>query len=129
MQPVSATTEGIRVEVVSEYVPSMSRPMQSSWLFAYTIRIHNEGQTPARLLRRHWLITNAEGHTSEVRGDGVVGESPRLAPGESFEYTSACPLDTPFGSMRGSYQMVRDSGQEFEVAIPAFRLIQPWALN
>jgi ApaG protein len=129
MQPVSATTEGIRVEVVSEYVPSMSRPMQSAWLFAYTIRIHNEGQTPARLVRRHWLITNAEGTVSEVKGEGVIGETPRLSPGESFEYTSACPLDTPFGSMTGTYEMVRDSGQEFTVAIPLFKLIQPWALN
>jgi ApaG protein len=129
MQPATATTEGIRIEVVSEYMPRMSRPMNNHWFFAYTIRLTNEGKQPARLLRRHWIITDAHGEISEVRGEGVVGETPRLEPGETFEYTSGCPLPTPFGTMVGTYEWTRDDGTTFETAIPSFRLAQPYAIN
>src|SRR5262245_43077769 len=103
-----AITRGIRVYVRSRHVPERSRPHLSEWLFAYTIRITNEGPIRAQLISRHWIITDANGSVEEVRGPGVVGQQPILEPGQSFEYTSSCPLKTPFGSMRGTYQMVAD---------------------
>lgn len=99
------------------------------YFFAYTIHISNEGQQPARLVSRHWIITDANGHVEEVRGEGVVGDKPRLEPSQSFEYTSGCPLATPVGSMRGYYRMVRDDGSSFEVVIPEFLLICPHVNN
>jgi ApaG protein len=125
----SQVTHGIRVEVRSEYSPDRSDPAEGAWFFLYRITITNEGNVPARLLRRHWVITNAEGQTQEVRGDGVVGAQPHLRPGESFDYVSGCPLSTPFGAMQGSYTFVRDDGTAFEVSIPVFTLALPHALN
>lgn len=115
-----AISEGVRVRARSFYVPERSSPEEGQWLFAYRITISNEGSEPAKLLSRHWIISDGDGREEEVRGPGVVGEQPRLAPGQSFEYTSACPLATPVGSMRGSYQMVRDGGALFEARIAPF---------
>lgn len=124
-----ALTRGIRVSVSSKYVAERSRPLMNEYFFAYTIRISNEGRETAQLVSRAWLITDAEGHVEEVRGPGVVGEQPVLGPGEAFEYTSACPLSTPFGSMRGTYQMVTEKGERFDAEIAAFELAEPYAIN
>lgn len=129
MPPESAETEGIRVEVESWYSPERSAPHRAYWFFVYSIRITNAGSSPATLRRRHWVITNAEGSVQEVEGEGVVGEQPRLSPGETFEYTSACTLATPFGTMRGDYLFARDDGGSFRAQIPVFRLQQPYAVN
>lgn len=115
----------IRVRVVTEYVAAQSAPDEDRYVFAYTITIANEGSEPARLLTRHWTITDANGDIQEVRGDGVVGEQPYLEPGESFRYTSGTVIRTPVGSMQGSYQMVDDLGQHFEAPIPPFSLAVP----
>ena len=124
-----ALTRGIRVNVSSKYVAERSRPLMNEYFFAYTIRISNEGRETAQLVSREWLITDAEGHVEEVRGPGVVGEQPVLGPGDAFEYTSACPLPTPFGSMRGTYQMVTEKGERFDAEIAAFELAEPYAIN
>lgn len=124
-----AMTHGIRVRVRSYYVPERSAPHDDLYYFAYEIRIANEGPTPARLLTRHWIIVDAEGRVEEVRGPGVVGETPRLEPGENFEYTSACPLPTTSGSMRGTYQMIRDDGERFDAEIAPFTLELPHTLH
>ncbi len=124
-----AVTRGIRVNVRSRYVAERSRPLMNEFFFAYTIRIANEGSETVQLVSRQWLITDAEGHTEEVRGPGVVGEQPVLAPGESFEYTSACPLTTPFGSMRGAYQMVTEGGERFDAEIASFHLAEPYSIH
>lgn len=117
------------VTVLPRFLPEQSDPDNDKYLFAYTIRIVNSGQTTAQLISRHWVITDANQHVEEVRGPGVVGEQPRLAPGEAFEYTSGCPLPTPFGSMRGSYQCVAEDGTAFEVPIPEFLLSVPRTLH
>ncbi len=122
-------TRGIRVRVRSEYLPQRSNPAQNQYFFAYRIRIANEGEATVQLLSRRWVITDAMGHVEEVEGPGVVGEQPVLGPGQSFEYTSACPLPTPFGWMQGSYQMVTAGGEAFEAEIRAFALSQPYAIN
>ncbi len=122
-------THSIRVRTESYYVPEQSDPRNGHYHFAYNIRITNEGLEPARLLTRHWIITNGVGRVQEVRGSGVIGKQPRLDPGESFEYTSACPLTTPYGQMRGVYHMVSGSGDSFDVAIGAFQLFTPAILN
>ncbi len=125
-----ATTLGVRVQVRARYSAEHSDPQRSHWFFLYTIRIANEGDQPVQLLTRHWVITDATGHVEEVHGPGVVGVQPRLAPGEHFEYTSGCPLQTPFGSMEGSFQMVteeEDGGFDAEVA--RFELREPRALH
>jgi len=124
-----AITEGIRVFVNASYVPERSSPERDLYYFAYRIKISNEGAEPARLVTRHWAITDEEGGVEHVRGPGVVGETPRLEPGESFEYTSACPLRTASGSMRGSYQMVRDGGERFDAEIAIFTLELPHSLH
>jgi ApaG protein len=124
-----ASTSGIRVAVRSQYVAERSRPESGEFFFAYTILIENRSRERVQLISRHWIITDAEGRQEEVRGPGVVGEQPVLDPGESFQYTSACPLRTPFGSMRGTYQMVRPDGTRFDAQIAAFRLAQPYAVN
>jgi ApaG protein len=124
-----AITRGIRVNVVARYVPERSRPMMNEFFFAYTIRISNEGRDTVQLVSREWLIEDAEGHTEEVSGPGVVGEQPVLAPGEAFEYTSACPLTTPFGSMRGTYQMVTEGGERFDAEIARFTLAEPYSIH
>ncbi|MCA9637291.1 MAG: Co2+/Mg2+ efflux protein ApaG [Myxococcales bacterium] len=123
-----ATTRGIRVRVRSRYSPDHSQPPER-WLFVYTIEIANEGEDTVQLISRHWVITDAHGEVEEVRGPGVVGVQPVLPPGESFEYTSFCPLTTPFGSMQGTYQMLTEEGETFEAEIATFRLSTPYAVN
>lgn len=123
------TTRGFRVRVASQYLAEQSDPERGHWLFAYQVEIQNEGDETGRLLSRHWIITDAEGNEQEVRGDGVVGEQPELAPGESFAYTSGCPLSSPTGAMRGSYRMVTPEGEQFDVAIAPFGLCEPHSLH
>lgn len=124
-----ATTEGIRVEVRSQYSPERSHPMMSFYFFVYSITISNQRDEPVQLKSRHWVITDAQQHVEEVRGPGVVGETPVLAPGEQFSYASFCILRTPFGNMQGSYQMVRPSGDTFDVEVAPFLLSMPHAVN
>jgi ApaG protein len=124
-----AVTQGVRVHVESRYDPTRSRPNQQQWFFLYTIQISNEGSETMQLISRHWIITDANGKVEEVQGPGVVGEQPVLAPGQSFEYTSGCPLTTPFGTMHGTYQMITRTGQRFDAQIPAFTLSEPHALH
>lgn len=123
------TTRGIRVGVASNYVPERSAPEQNHWFFIYHITISNEGDETVRLVSRHWIITDANGQVEEVKGPGVVGEQPTLEPGASFEYTSACPLPTPFGTMQGTYQMVTADGETFDAQIAPFSLAEPHAIN
>jgi len=117
------------VTVSPRFLPEQSDPDGERYLFAYTIRIVNSGQVAAQLMSRHWIITDANQNVEHVRGPGVVGEQPRLAPGEAFEYTSGCPLPTPFGSMKGSYEFVAEDGTAFEVPIPEFLLTVPRTLH
>ena len=114
----------IDVRARTMYVPEQSKPDQNRFFFAYTITIENTGSVPAKLLSRHWIITDANGRVQEVQGEGVVGEQPHLDPGESFEYTSAAMIETPLGTMHGSYQMVTDDGDSFDAPIAPFRLAQ-----
>ena len=125
----SAITRGVRVEVESRYVPERSDPPHARWFFAYQVRITNRGSQRVQLISRHWIISDAHGRIEEVRGPGVVGEQPVLEPGESFEYTSFCPLGTPFGSMQGTYRMVSAQGEEFDAEIAPFSLAEPYAVN
>jgi ApaG protein len=125
----TAVTQGIRVQVRAVYVPDQSSPREQRYVFAYTIRITNEGDRSAQLRTRHWIITDATGHVEEVRGPGVVGQQPYLEPGAHFEYTSGCALRTPRGEMRGTYHMVRPDGVTFDAAIAPFRLALPFSLN
>jgi ApaG protein len=115
-----AITRNIRVEVIARHAPENSQ--QGEFVFQYTVRITNQGTEPVQLRSRHWIITDALDHVEDVRGPGVVGEQPTLAPGEAFKYSSWCPLKTPTGIMRGSYQMVGPDGEEFEVEIAPFAL-------
>ncbi len=119
----------IRVDVSTQYLPDQSDPAAGRYVFAYTIDISNTGTVAAQLISRHWLITDAEGAVQEVRGLGVVGHQPLLAPGQRFEYSSGCALNTPVGTMQGSYQMVADDGIPFEAAIPEFILSMPRVLH
>jgi len=119
----------IRVDVETAYVEDQSDPGDRRFVFAYTITIRNQGSTPARLLTRHWIITDANGKVQEVRGDGVVGEQPYLKPGQGFRYSSGAVLETPVGSMQGSYQMIADDGERFDAPIAPFRLAIPGVLN
>ena len=121
----SAVTHDIQVTVLPEFMPDRSEPDQGRYFWAYTIEIANLGEEVVQLVARHWVITDAEGRVEEVRGVGVVGEQPVLQPGESFRYTSGCPLTTPSGIMSGSYGMTDEAGTAFEVAIPAFSLDSP----
>jgi ApaG protein len=125
----NAITNGVRVTVSTVYVPSHSDPGQHRYLFAYTIRIANEGSRTVQLKSRHWVITDAAGKVEEVRGPGVVGKQPVLKPGEHFEYTSSCMLETPRGNMRGEYQMVSAEGDRFDADIATFQLSMPHSLN
>ena len=125
----TALTNGIRVTVKSVYVPEQSAPLMHRYVFAYTVRIANEGSEAAQLRTRHWIITDASGKVEEVRGPGVVGHQPLLGPGEHFEYTSGCVLQTPRGEMRGTYQMHRPDGRQFDAAIAPFALALPHSLN
>jgi ApaG protein len=121
-----ATTRNIRVRVESQYDPGRSSPQQSHWFFLYTVSITNEGQDTVQLISRHWVITDGMGKVEEVKGPGVIGKQPVLAPGQSFEYTSGCPLTTPFGSMQGTYQMVNPSAEKFDIEIAPFTLSEPY---
>jgi ApaG protein len=119
----------IIVEVETSYVDEQSDPKERRYVFAYTITIRNEGAVPAKLLTRHWIITDANGKVQEVRGDGVVGEQPHLRPGQGFRYSSGAVLETPVGAMQGSYQMIDDEGQRFDAPIRPFRLAMPGILQ
>jgi ApaG protein len=119
----------IRVSVETSYVADQSDPGGQRFVFSYTITIHNDGSEAARLLRRHWLITDANGKVQEVRGDGVVGEQPHLQPGQGFRYSSGAILETPVGTMQGSYQMQTDQGAHFDAPIAPFRLAMPGILH
>lgn len=124
-----ATTRGIRVEVTAEYSPERSRPADKQWFFLYTVRISNKGRETVQLISRQWIITDAHGHIEEVRGPGVVGEQPVLEPGDAFEYTSGCPLNTSFGTMHGTYQMTAPGGDPFDVEIASFTLSEPYTVH
>lgn len=128
MSRSETTTDGIRVKVDARYAAEHSQPGER-WFFLYTVTVANEGDEPVQLVSRRWIITDGTGEVQEVRGLGVVGEQPLLEPGSSFEYTSGCPLPTPFGSMVGSYQMVTDAGRRFDVAIAPFELREPMAIQ
>lgn len=119
----------IAIDVVTAFIPDQSEIDNQRFVFAYTITIQNNGSEAAKLINRHWLITDANGKTQEVRGEGVVGEQPYLKPGESYQYTSGTVLDTPVGSMQGEYEMARDDGTRFLAPITAFSLAYPQALH
>ena len=128
--PISeAVTHSIRVEVMSQYSPENSRPHQDVWVFEYTVRITNQSEQTVQLLSRHWIITDALDHVEEVQGPGVIGEQPVLAPGESFKYSSWCPLKTPTGTMHGTYQMVGAGGAFFDIEIAPFALKARYMVN
>lgn len=128
--PTSTTvTKGVRIIVRSRYVPEHSLPLIKRYTFTYSVRIENEGKRPVRLRSRHWIISDGEGKVQDMRGPGVVGEQPLLAPGEHFEYTSRCILQTPSGQMHGSYQMEAAGGTMFDALIAPFALLPPYALN
>ncbi|WP_084583358.1 Co2+/Mg2+ efflux protein ApaG [Sphingomonas azotifigens] len=120
-----ATTRGVVVRVSVSYLPEQSEPHRGRWFWAYHIRIENEGSVAVQLLTRHWIITDGRGLRHTVEGEGVVGEQPMIMPGASFDYVSGCPLSTPTGSMQGSYHMIDEDGDAFDVTIPRFALIAP----
>jgi len=117
-----AITRGVRITAYPEFLPQQSNPRGGLWMFAYHIRIENSGPEPVQLLSRHWVITDANGHVEVVKGPGVVGEQPHIAPGQQFHYTSGCPLPTSMGTMHGAYQMVTKRGERFDAAIAPFTL-------
>jgi len=123
------STNDIKITIETNYIPEQSLPDQSRYVFAYTITIANIGTAPARLLRRHWIITDANNKVQEVHGDGVVGQQPHLLPGEIYQYTSGAILETPIGCMQGNYDMLADNGVEFAATIPLFSLTMPRALH
>ena len=127
--PSVAITDGIRVTVTSRYLPEQSSPGGHHYVWAYTVRIANEGTRAAKLRARHWIITDANGKVDEVKGPGVVGEQPQLEPGASFQYTSGSILQTPRGQMQGSYRMQREDGTTFDADIAPFSLTMPVQLN
>jgi ApaG protein len=126
---MSDETYQIQVEVETQYIEEQSLPDQDHYVFAYTITIYNNGSVPAQLRTRHWIITDANNKVQEVKGEGVVGEQPHLKPGEQYRYTSGTMLETPVGTMRGSYQMLADDGVEFDAEIPVFTLSMPRTLH
>jgi ApaG protein len=119
----------IQVEAQSYYMADHSDPNQRRFVFSYTIKIHNAGDSPAQLLTRHWLITDSDGHVQEVQGDGVVGEQPKILPGETHSYSSGAMIETPVGTMEGKYGMLNHEGDKFDTPIPVFRLAVPGVLN
>ena len=125
----NSTDTHIDVDVITHYIPEQSSPDEDRFVFAYTITIRNTGNQSAKLLTRHWIISDANGKVQEVHGEGVVGEQPYLQPGESFQYTSGTVIETPVGSMEGTYQMVTDEGEAFNAIIPVFTLSYPNALH
>ncbi|WP_374513058.1 Co2+/Mg2+ efflux protein ApaG [Niveibacterium sp.] len=124
-----AKQPAISVSAQAQYIEDQSDAEASRFVFAYKVTIENIGDVPAQLISRHWVITDAVGHVQEVRGIGVIGEQPRLAPGEAFEYTSGCAIATAVGTMRGAYQMVTEDGTQFEAEIPEFVLAAPGMLH
>ncbi len=120
-----AVTRGVLVRVWPTFLPAHSDPAAGKYMWAYRVEIENRGAETCQLVSRHWIITDARGQVEEVKGDGVVGEQPTLQPGEGFVYTSGCPLPTPSGAMRGSYQMVTAAGERFDAIIPEFSLHLP----
>ena len=126
---MTAAEHRIRVDVETSYLDDQSDPRHGRYVFAYTITVRNEGQVPARLMTRHWVITDANGKVEEVRGDGVVGEQPYLNPGQGFRYSSGAVIETPVGTMQGSYQMLGDDGAQFDAPIQPFRLAMPGILQ
>lgn len=127
--PSVAVTEGIRITVTSRYLPEQSNPRGRRYVWGYTVVIENLGVEPAHLVSRHWIITDAKNKVDEVKGPGVVGETPTLEPGERFQYTSGCILQTPRGTMHGTYQMEREDGSELDATIAPFSLTMPMDLN
>lgn len=125
--PYAATTRGITVRVAPAWLEAQSDPASAQYVWSYHIRLENGGDTTVQLISRHWIITDARGRTQEVQGLGVVGDQPTLAPGASYDYVSGCPLSTPSGTMKGTYQMVAEAGWPFEVEIPPFSLDSPHA--
>lgn len=127
------TTHNVKVQALSQYIPERSDPHLGEYFFAYTIQITNLGSIPVQLLGRHWIITDGQGRKQEVKGEGVVGEQPLIPPGESFQYSSFCPLETPTGTMQGTYQMIfveaGKHGGNFDIEIPRFFLIEPSSFN
>ncbi len=119
----------IEVNVATRFVDDQSQPRENRYVFSYTVTMRNQGQQPARLIARHWVITDANGKVQEVRGDGVVGEQPHMAPGDDFQYTSGAVLETAVGTMKGSYQMLADDGTRFDAPIPQFTLSVPRTLH
>ncbi len=126
---MNTTTCPIKIVVEPFYLDNISQPARGHYIFAYTITIFNQGEKGAQLLRRHWIITDADGHVDEVKGEGVVGEQPYIKPGTAFQYTSYAVIKTPVGNMQGNYQMLGDDQQEFIAPIPIFRLAMPGVLN
>jgi ApaG protein len=124
-----AVTNGVRVEVLSRHSKENSRPIEGEWVFQYTVRITNEGTETVQLLSRHWIITDALDQIREVKGPGVIGEQPLLGPGQSFQYSSWCPLTTPMGMMHGTYQMARQDGSQFDIEIAPFALKAAYTVN
>lgn len=118
-------TRKIDVEVIPRYIAEQSDPNNDHYVFSYTVTIKNTGTVPAKLLTRHWIITDGDGNVQEVKGDGVIGEQPHLKPGEGFQYTSGTFMSTPYGTMHGSYQMISDDGVRFDAPIPTFSLSVP----
>jgi ApaG protein len=124
-----AVTNDVRVEVLSRHSPENSKPLLSEWVFQYTVRITNQGNDAVQLLSRHWIITDAADAVREVQGDGVIGEQPLLQPGQSFQYSSWCPLSTPMGSMHGTYQMIGSDGRVFDIEVAPFALRARYTVN
>jgi ApaG protein len=125
----SESDHNIHIDVETDYIPEQSEPEANRYVFTYTITIRNDGKVPARLMTRHWVINHANGKVEEVRGEGVIGEQPYMRPGQGFRYTSGTVLETPYGDMNGSYQMLADDGVEFDAEIPAFSLTMPNTLH
>ncbi|MBL4712860.1 MAG: Co2+/Mg2+ efflux protein ApaG [Gammaproteobacteria bacterium] len=119
----------IDIKVQPAYIAEQSDPKNNLFVFSYTVTIQNNGSIPAKLLTRHWVITDGDGQVQEIKGDGVIGEQPHLQPGEGFQYTSGTFMNTPYGTMEGSYQMISDSGEKFDAEIPTFQLAAPNTLH
>jgi ApaG protein len=128
-EAAGTSAHNIRVEVVTTYLAEQSEPAEQRFVFSYTITIRNEGARAAKLLSRHWIITDANGKTQEVHGEGVVGEQPHLKSGQGFRYSSYAVIETPVGAMQGSYQMLADDGARFDAPIAPFRLAMPALLH
>jgi len=123
--PFAETTRGVTIRVSVSYLPEQSEPQRGRWFWAYHVRIENEGNQAVQLMTRHWIITDGRGARHSVEGEGVVGEQPLVAPGESYDYVSGCPLATSTGSMQGHYCLIGEDGAAFDAAIPKFTLLAP----